>query len=64
MTGDASSSHALPNLPVGNDIVDLADRGVAEKHLDRRFVSRVLTERERRLFDESADPRLMLWSFW
>ncbi|OPL12831.1 MAG: hypothetical protein AVO39_03980 [delta proteobacterium MLS_D] len=64
MTRRVSSSTALPYFPVGNDIVDRADPEAAKKHLNGRFVSRVLTKREKRLFDESADPGLMLWSFW
>ena len=51
--------------PVGNDIVDLACPENLEKHRDRRFVDRILNERERTvLASGNSDPHRQLWSFW
>jgi phosphopantetheinyl transferase (holo-ACP synthase) len=49
---------------IGNDIVDLAEPGVAGKERDRRFMERVFTAEERRRILEAAAPTLALWRTW
>jgi len=49
---------------VGNDIVDLAEPGVAGKEHDRRFMNRVFTAAERERILSAAAPTLALWRTW
>jgi len=49
---------------IGNDIVDLAEPGVAGKENDRRFMDRVFTPGERARILEAAAPTLALWKAW
>jgi phosphopantetheinyl transferase (holo-ACP synthase) len=49
---------------IGNDIVDLAEPGVAGKELDLRFMERVFTPEERRRILAAAAPTLALWRTW
>jgi phosphopantetheinyl transferase (holo-ACP synthase) len=49
---------------IGNDIVDLAEPGAADKPRDGRFVERVFTPAERRRILEAAEPALELWRTW
>lgn len=49
---------------IGNDIVDLAEPGVAGKERDRRFMDRVFTSSERAHILGSAAPTLALWKTW
>ena len=49
---------------VGNDIVDLAEPGVAGKERDRRFMDRVFTPAERERILAAAAPTLALWKTW
>jgi phosphopantetheinyl transferase (holo-ACP synthase) len=35
-----------------------------EKHRDERFISRVLTEGERRRLEDDPEPARMLWALW
>jgi phosphopantetheine--protein transferase-like protein len=49
---------------VGNDIVDLAEPGVAGKEHDRRFMERVFTPAERERILSAAAPTLALWRAW
>jgi phosphopantetheinyl transferase (holo-ACP synthase) len=50
--------------PVGNDVVDLKEKGNRGKSRDDRFVGRVFTEEERGLIAIAERPDAMLWSFW
>ena len=50
---------------VGNDLVDLTEKENEDRPKNVRFVNRVLTEKERRLLNESADKVTtfaLLWS--
>jgi phosphopantetheinyl transferase len=49
---------------IGNDIVDLAEPGVACKERDRRFMDRVFTPAERERILAAAAPTLALWKAW
>ena len=49
---------------IGNDIVDLAEPGVAGKEHDRRFMDRVFTPAERARILASAAPTIALWKTW
>jgi phosphopantetheinyl transferase (holo-ACP synthase) len=49
---------------IGNDIVDLAEPGVAGKEQDRRFMDRVFTPEERARILEAAAPTIALWKTW
>ncbi|HEX7486025.1 MAG TPA: 4'-phosphopantetheinyl transferase superfamily protein [Vicinamibacterales bacterium] len=49
---------------IGNDIVDLAEPGVAGKERDRRFMDRVFTPDEGRRILDAAAPTLALWKTW
>jgi phosphopantetheine--protein transferase-like protein len=49
---------------VGNDIVDLAEPGVAGKEHDRRFMDRVFTSAERERILSAAAPTVALWRTW
>ncbi len=49
---------------VGNDIVDLAEPGVAGKERDRRFMVRVFTPAERDRILSAALPTVALWKTW
>jgi phosphopantetheine--protein transferase-like protein len=49
---------------VGNDIVDLAEPGVAGKERDLRFMERVFTPAERERILTAAAPTLALWKTW
>ncbi len=49
---------------IGNDVVDLAEPGVAGKELDRRFVDRVFTPEERERILAAAAPTVALWKTW
>ena len=49
---------------IGNDIVDLAEPGVAGKEQDRRFMDRVFTPEERARILGAAAPTLALWKTW
>jgi phosphopantetheine--protein transferase-like protein len=49
---------------IGNDIVDLAEPGVAGKERDARFMDRVFTPAERERILAAAAPTLALWKTW
>jgi phosphopantetheine--protein transferase-like protein len=49
---------------IGNDIVDLAEPGVARKERDQRFMDRVFTPAERHRILAAATPTLALWKTW
>jgi phosphopantetheinyl transferase (holo-ACP synthase) len=49
---------------IGNDIVDLAEPGVAGKERDRRFMDRVFTPEERERILHAAAPTMALWKTW
>jgi phosphopantetheine--protein transferase-like protein len=49
---------------IGNDVVDLAEPGVAGKERDRRFMDRVFTPEERAHILEAAAPTIALWKTW
>jgi phosphopantetheine--protein transferase-like protein len=49
---------------IGNDVVDLAEPGVAGKEHDRRFMDRVFTPEERDRILAAAAPTLALWKTW
>jgi phosphopantetheine--protein transferase-like protein len=49
---------------IGNDIVDLAEPGVAGKERDRRFVDRVFTPAERAHILDAAARTIALWKTW
>ena len=49
---------------IGNDIVDLAEPGVAGKEGDRRFMDRVFTPAERAHILDAAAPTIALWKTW
>jgi phosphopantetheine--protein transferase-like protein len=49
---------------IGNDIVDLAEPGVAGKEHDHRFMARVFTPAERERILAAAAPTLALWKAW
>jgi phosphopantetheine--protein transferase-like protein len=49
---------------IGNDIVDLAEPGVAGKERDRRFMDRVFTPDERARILDATAPTIALWKAW
>jgi phosphopantetheine--protein transferase-like protein len=49
---------------IGNDIVDLAEPGVAGKERDRRFMDRVFTPAERERILAAPSPTVALWKAW
>ncbi|MDB2447142.1 4'-phosphopantetheinyl transferase superfamily protein [bacterium] len=49
---------------IGNDIVDLNQESVLEKHLNSRFIGRVLSANEKELIAKAEDPGLFLWYLW
>jgi phosphopantetheine--protein transferase-like protein len=49
---------------IGNDVVDLAEPGVAGKEHDRRFMDRVFTPEERERILAAAAPTVALWKTW
>jgi phosphopantetheine--protein transferase-like protein len=49
---------------IGNDIVDLAEPGVAGKEHDQRFMDRVFTPAERERILAAAAPTIALWKTW
>ncbi|NJD18269.1 MAG: 4-phosphopantetheinyl transferase family protein [Gemmatimonadetes bacterium] len=49
---------------VGNDVVDLLDPSTSGKHVDGRFLDRVLAPAERADLARSDDPAVTLWAFW
>jgi phosphopantetheine--protein transferase-like protein len=49
---------------IGNDVVDLAEPGVAGKEQDRRFMDRVFTPEERARILDAAAPTIALWKTW
>ena len=49
---------------VGNDVVDLSAPRTRDRHLDRRFVTRVFTDDEAHALVASPDPSLALWRAW
>ncbi len=49
---------------IGNDVVDLAEPGVAGKEHDRRFMDRVFTPEERERILAAAAPTIALWKTW
>ena len=49
---------------IGNDIVDLAEPGVAGKECDRRFMDRVFTPAEQARILDAAAPTIALWKTW
>jgi phosphopantetheine--protein transferase-like protein len=49
---------------IGNDIVDLAEPGVAGKERDRRFLDRVFTPEERARILAASAPTIELWKTW
>jgi len=49
---------------VGNDIVDLLHPSTGGKHVDARFLARILDDAERRTLAAAADPGVELWAFW
>jgi phosphopantetheine--protein transferase-like protein len=49
---------------IGNDVVDLAEPGVAGKEHDRRFMDRVFTLEERARILDAAAPTIALWKTW
>lgn len=54
----------LTRALIGNDIVDLAEPGVAGKEQDRRFMDRVFTSEERARILDAAAPTIALWKTW
>lgn len=51
-------------MPIGNDIVNLTDQLNRGKSEDRRFLSRVFTDLERRFIEAAEDPDKVLWAVW
>lgn len=51
-------------MPLGNDVVDLLDPAAIDKHLDSRFVERVLADSEIDWLETHAEPNRWLWTFW
>ena len=51
-------------LFVGMDVVDVRDRRCVGKANDVRFLSRVLSDAERRALATVPDPDVALWCFW
>jgi phosphopantetheinyl transferase (holo-ACP synthase) len=49
---------------VGNDVVDLCDRSVAEGPRHPRFDARVFAPSEHRALRESPEPNPLRWAFW
>jgi phosphopantetheinyl transferase (holo-ACP synthase) len=49
---------------VGNDVVDLRDRSVAEGPRHPRFDARVFAPAEHRALRESEAPNPLRWAFW
>ena len=59
-----SGPGAHGGLVVGDDVVDLGRARTRGKARDRRFVARILTDREAALLPGAADPELELWTLW
>ncbi|MFQ5649426.1 MAG: 4'-phosphopantetheinyl transferase superfamily protein [bacterium] len=51
-------------LLVGNDIVDLNEAGIRGKSRHTRFVTRVFTEKERKMIHAAPNSDLALWILW
>lgn len=51
-------------MPIGNDVVDLAEARPTRKEADARFLARVFTDEERFIIERSPDPALALWLLW
>jgi phosphopantetheinyl transferase (holo-ACP synthase) len=49
---------------IGNDVVDLTNQVNASKHLDLRFLKKILTDAEIELVSTAQNPAIALWSFW
>ncbi|MBA4395845.1 MAG: hypothetical protein C0394_00425 [Syntrophus sp. (in: bacteria)] len=49
---------------IGNDIVDLTDRGNIGKSKDNRFLQRVFTHPERERIAAAGSPDTVLWTLW
>jgi phosphopantetheine--protein transferase-like protein len=49
---------------IGNDLVDLKTPEVKEKHLNTRFLDRVLSPNEKKLLNRSDNPSLFFWVLW
>ena len=49
---------------IGNDIVDLTNPDIDQKHLQKRFINRVLSRDELELLRNSPDQKKMLWILW
>jgi phosphopantetheine--protein transferase-like protein len=49
---------------IGNDIVDLTNPDIENKHNKRRFIRRVLSSYEMGLFESSENKKLTLWTLW
>lgn len=55
----------MPPIPLlGNDVVDLAEPGVAGKAGDSRFLDRVFTAAEQEWISASPRPDHALWRLW
>ena len=67
IVGRLTEMEQIPPAPrtwIGNDIVDLAEPGVAGKEHDRRFMDRVFTPEERQRIFDAAAPTIALWRTW
>lgn len=51
-------------LYVGNDVVDLNLKEIADKYRDARFVRRVFTPLEQQIIQTSKNSNRMLWILW
>ncbi|MDP2643995.1 MAG: 4'-phosphopantetheinyl transferase superfamily protein [Desulfobacterales bacterium] len=51
-------------LYVGNDVVDLNDEEVLNKHCDARFIRRVFDPNEQRMISRSGNSCRTLWMIW
>lgn len=49
---------------IGNDIVDLTHPDIRNKHLDERFINRILAAKEKLMLKASSNPKLLLWTLW
>lgn len=49
---------------IGNDLVDLTNPDIANKHNEERFLKRVLAPSEIKKMKSTSDPKKLLWLLW
>lgn len=54
----------MPNISIGNDIVDLNDPQAQEKYHNPNFLKRICAPHEIMLVHQAKDPQACLWGLW